>query len=517
MPKHALTIDVLGCSLQISADEEPEYLNNLLETYKEKLEEIGKTTGLKDPTKIAILTGFILCDEAKKNRANIETQKTGTDEETKEAENLTLNLISKLEDVLGIDETGKNEKEVFKLQNTIKHFDWGSPVLLPDLLGMENETGVPWAELWMGIHPEGPSAIDLPNFSETGPEKKSILLSDLISGNPDFFLGKNEKRFSTLPFLFKALAAGKPLSIQAHPNLPQAREGWERENRDGIPLDSPHRNYKDANHKPEIICALTPFTAMAGFRQPDEIMELLGFFLEGASRDLKAAFFPLLNTLEEKEAPLKKFLAALLALPRDIKTALSVFAGQKAKADNSTNDEWKLIAAFAENFPGDPAIISPLYLNLVHLNPTEAIFIPAGILHAYVEGLGVELMANSDNVMRGGLTAKHIDIPELFRILDFEPYKPEILTENKASGYHKYPVYCREFSLSVIRDRDFIYPETGPSIVLVTRGELKISGKFRETFLKKGETAFIPAKEKNFRFEGSYTLYAAGTGSVTEA
>ena len=293
-----------------------------------------------------------------------------------------MSLISRLGNILGIEEEKSGKEEIFRLENIVKFHDWGSPDLIPNLLGKENESKTPWAELWMGVHPEGPSRI-ITNTDE------SLPLSELISKNPRLYMGKESKNFSTLPFLFKILAAGKPLSIQAHPNITQAREGWEKENREGIPPGSQYRNYRDSNHKPEILCALTPFTAMAGFRRPDEIKNLIIAFFEEASRDLKAAVFPLLNTLDEKDNPLKKFLGALLALSGTVRTALSAYAGKKADNTKDRNHEWNLISMFAEFFPGDPAIISPLYLNLICLNPGEAIFLPAGVLHAYVEGLGV--------------------------------------------------------------------------------------------------------------------------------
>jgi len=517
MPKNELLIDVLGCSIQISAEEDQEYLQNLLKTYKQKIEDIRKNTGLKDPVKIAVLAGFLLCDELEKTRRNAGNANTAVqDEDTGEAELLTMNLISRLGSLLGIEEEKQGGNEIYRLQNTVKYHDWGSMNMIPDLLEIENESKAPWAELWMGVHHEGPSRIISGDLRDNAGQEELPLLSDLISKNPRLYLGRQAKKYSTLPFLFKILAAEKPLSIQAHPNLKQACDGWERENREGIPLNSHYRNYKDINHKPEILCALTPFTAMAGFRHPDEIKNLISRFFEDASRDLKAAVFPLFNSLDEKETPLRKFLGALLSLPGTTRTALSSYAVKKAYNTKNENDEWRLISRFAEFFPGDPAVISPLYLNLINLNPGEAIFLPAGILHAYVYGLGVELMANSDNVLRGGLTNKHIDIPELFKILEFKPFSPAVMKENDTANLYRYPVACDEFSLSVMHGNNLTYPETGPSIILVTRGELKIAGKNSLTILKKGESAFLPANEGAYRFDGDYTLYAAGTGCAPD-
>ncbi|MCL2834090.1 MAG: mannose-6-phosphate isomerase, class I [Treponema sp.] len=560
MPKNQLLIDVLGLSLQISADEDPDYLQKILKILRQKTEETTNNTGLKDPLKIAVLTGFLLCDELEKkslhgnnNSADMLPLNAENNPENGEAETLALNLISRLGEVLGIensesaeiegsemagtdrtglDMTGQTLKkddfhskayyEVYKLKNAVKYHDWGSPDLIPGLVGDENKTRTPWAELWMGVHPEGPSRIIRTDLQGNG-QKDLPLLSELIAENPGYFLGK-ANNLTTLPFLFKILAAEKPLSIQAHPNLTQAKQGWERENAQAIPVNSPYRNYKDTNHKPEILCALTPFTAMAGFRHPEEIKNLMVSYFEEAPRDLKAAVFPLLNALDEKETPLKKFLASLLAFAGPGRTALSAYAAKKKNSAESAgnagshneqnhNNEWELISRFGQYFPGDPAIISPLYLNLIHLNPGEAIFLPAGVLHAYVSGMGVELMANSDNVLRGGLTTKHIDIPELFRIVDFMPFMPEVYKESGSTGIYQYPAACTEFSLAVIHGGRSAYPITGPSIVFVTEGTLSLTGKSGKTVLKKGESAFIAADDSGLELDGNYTFYAARTGT----
>ena len=503
MPKTNLNIDVLGSSLHISVEEEPEYLNRLLELYKQKLEETRKNTGLTDSLKTAILTGFILYDELEKARQTAqEIVIQETEYKLEEAESLTLKLISQLDEIL------ENKSKVFKLKNTIKNYDWGSPDWIPKLLDEINEEKIPFAELWMGVHPEGPSEI----ISQDGTE--SFPLPALIAEDPPLYLGEEGARnFGSLPFLFKILAAAKPLSIQAHPNSTQAREGWERENRYGIDHKSPSRNYKDPNHKPEILCALSPFTVMVGFRQKDEIKSLLEDFLENTHSLLKAAMAPLFYALEEAENPLKAFLLRLFQLPLEVIEALGNHAAHRIndKEQEEIKNEWMYIADFAEKYPGDPAIIAPLYLNLIDLNPGEAIYLPAGILHSYIYGLGIELMANSDNVLRGGLTSKHMDLDELFNIINFNSYIPSIIKETGDSFFH-YPVPCQEFSLSVIHGGELVYPETGPSIVLVTRGELSIRGKGHEILLKKGESAFIAVGNGDLIFDGDYTVYLAGIG-----
>jgi mannose-6-phosphate isomerase len=406
---------------------------------------------------------------------------------------------------------------VFKLNNTIKYYDWGSPKWIPDLLGLPNDGGGPWAELWMGVHPEGPSELAFPGGSASeGPR----LLSDLIGQDRRGYLGEDAAgEFGGLPFLYKLLAANRPLSIQAHPNPAQAKAGWERENSLGIPLKAPNRNYKDPNHKPEIICAITPFTAMAGFREPGEI-----------GKRLKAFGFPrltsLLTALETGgdapgEQALRRFLAALFALSAETRQALGEYARSLGKdASGEYAGEWKYAGWFAELYPADPAIIAPLYLNLINLKPGEAMNIPAGILHAYVYGFGIELMANSDNVLRGGLTPKHIDPAELTGILRFAPFKPEILGGGEnLPGLFRYPSPCREFSLYRMRgiagEGAMPFPLRCPAIVMVIEGELAIAapGNTEKLSLKRGESAFIAPREPPPGFSGDYLAFIAGTGA----
>ncbi|MDR2029170.1 MAG: mannose-6-phosphate isomerase, class I [Treponema sp.] len=402
---------------------------------------------------------------------------------------------------------------LFKLENKIKHYDWGSPEWIPRLLERENTDGSPWAELWMGVHPEGPS--------ETRYNDESIALPGLINRDPSLYLGEGAARaFGSLPFLFKLLAAAKPLSIQVHPNLEQAALGWERENRAGIALGAPNRNYKDQNHKPEILCALSPFKALCGFREPEQII-----------KRLEALAFPSLAPLIEALASggsspggLKDFLKGLLTLPRAARDGLTRHiieqSGGLEKTHPAYAEEWEYAAYFAGLYPGDPSALAPLYLNLISLAPGQAIFLPAGILHAYIYGFGVELMANSDNVLRGGLTPKYIDVDELLNILEFAPRSPEILLPREIQpSFFTYRTPCREFSLSMMTGTGgrTIFPEAGPLILLLTQGELSIdSGEGEGLVLRKGESAFIAARPRgeDLVFSGTYTLYAAGIGSA---
>jgi mannose-6-phosphate isomerase len=521
--ENRISIEVLGTSISIAADEEPEYLNYLLETYRKAVKNTQVSTGLKDPLKTAVLTGFLLCDEVEKAKREKTPVQKADDADAGEAEKLALNLISRLNSVFDEPETPAESRKkagIFKLENAVQHYDWGSPAWIPDLLGKRNVSRVPWAELWMGVHPGGPSRLAA---GKGATDTAAPLLQDIISEDPGFCLGQEtEKTYGALPFLFKILAAGRPLSIQAHPYLDQAKEGWDRENNEGIDLKASNRNYKDANHKPEIICALTSFTAMCGFRKPEEIKTLLDIFNGDAPHILKPAVASLASALiaMDGDSPLKSFLRALFALDGEARKALSAYAQNRWLETEypQYKDEWKLVRWFAELYPGDPAVIAPLYLNLVCLEPGEAVYLPAGVLHAYIYGLGVELMANSDNVLRGGLTPKHIDVQELFRVLKFSPFKPEILKPSAGGGAgsfcYRYPAPCGEFSLSCLSGGELAYNEKGPSIVIVTEGTLKITGGLEDASLEKGESAFIPAGEaaKGLTFSGAYTVYAAGVG-----
>jgi mannose-6-phosphate isomerase len=518
VPKNNLHIDVLGTSITISADEDQEYLKNLLETYQKKLEKIRAFTGLTDSLKIAVLTGFLLCDEVQKV-----SQKT--EEEEQAAEKLTLDIISRLDKALDFpEETEKPDSgPVYRLKNTLKNYDWGSPRWLPEFLGEKNISRIPWAELWMGVHPSGPSRVT------ADPETEEMLLPDLIARNPRYFLGEEtEKNFGSLPFLFKVLAAAKPLSIQAHPNAEQARQGWERENNEAVPLDAPERNYRDPNHKPEILCALSRFKALCGFRPPEKIRTLVEIF--STKSGLQSALEPLISALGDPDASqaLRIFLSRLFALSPEVLVKMGAY-GKNQKLEEEYpeySEEWKLLRNLAELYPEDSGILAPLYLNLLDLVPGEAIYLPAGILHAYVYGMGVELMANSDNVLRGGLTSKYIDLKELFQVLRFSPFRPQVLRpclpgekENGAETGNrpfcfKYPVPCGEFSLSLIKGGENVFFEKGPSILLVTEGELLIRDRDEKEKLrlKQGESAFVPAGKGKLMFSGGYTLYAAGIG-----
>ncbi|MFE7762658.1 mannose-6-phosphate isomerase, class I [Streptomyces sp. NPDC057438] len=377
-----------------------------------------------------------------------------------------------------------------RLDNTVRPYAWGSITAIPQLLGVA-PTGEPQAEMWMGAHPGAPSR------TGRGP------LTEVIDEAPERELGaRTVARFGPrLPFLLKLLAAGAPLSLQVHPDLAQAREGYEDEERRGIPIDAGHRNYKDANHKPELICALTEFDGLCGFRDPLRAADLLA----GLDVDSLKLYVDLLHAQPE-EAALREVLTAILGADPE-ETAHTVT--EAAAACARLGGAWAPYADIAHHYPGDPGVIAAMLLNHVTLQPGEALFLGAGIPHAYLHGLGVEIMANSDNVLRCGLTPKHVDVPELLRVVRFEATDPGVLRpEASPDGEELYETPIDEFRLS-----RYVLPEATaphdltratPQILLCTAGSVRAG----EHTLTPGESVFVPADEKA-EVSGPGTLFRA--------
>lgn len=377
-----------------------------------------------------------------------------------------------------------------RLDNTIRPYAWGSPTAIPKLLGVE-PTGEPQAEMWMGAHPGAPS------------RTARGTLVEVIEAAPERELGEKAvaKFGPRLPFLLKILAAGAPLSLQVHPNLGQAKEGYADEERRGIPVDAPHRNYKDANHKPELICALTEFDGLCGFRDPLHAADLLA----GLGVDSLKPYVDLLHAHPE-EAALREVLTAILTADPE---AMRHTVTAAATACTRLGGDYEPYADIAHHYPGDPGVIAAMLLNHVRLQPGEALFLGAGIPHAYLNGLGVEIMANSDNVLRCGLTPKHVDVPELLRIVRFEASDPGVLRpEASPDGEEVYETPIDEFRLS-----RYVLPEgTGahdltldtPQILLCTAGTVK-AGEFE---LAPGQSVFVPAGD---------TAEVSGAGTVFRA
>jgi mannose-6-phosphate isomerase len=377
-----------------------------------------------------------------------------------------------------------------RLDNTVRPYAWGSTTAIPRLLGVE-PTGEPQAEMWMGAHPGAPSR------TARGP------LTEVIDAVPERELGPEAvARFGPrLPFLLKILAAGAPLSLQVHPDLAQAKEGYEDEERRDVPIDAPHRNYKDANHKPELICALTEFDGLCGFRAPLEAADLLA----ALDVDSLKPYVDLLHAHPE-EAALREVLTAVLSADRE---EMAATVTEAAAACARLGGAHAPYADLAHHYPGDPGVIAAMLLNYVQLQPGEALFLGAGVPHAYLNGLGVEIMANSDNVLRCGLTPKHVDVPELLRIVRFEASDPGVLRpEASPDDEEVYETPIDEFRLS-----RYVLPEGAPAhdltrrtpqILLCTAGSVQAG----EHALAPGQSVFVPARERA-EVSGAGTVFRA--------
>jgi mannose-6-phosphate isomerase len=427
-----------------------------------------------------------------------------------------------------------------RLTNTVRPYAWGSTTAIPELLGTR-PTGEPQAELWMGAHPGAPSLLVR--------DGRETTLTEVIEADPEGELGPEAARAfgPRLPFLLKILAAASPLSLQVHPDSQQAREGYADEEARGVPVDAPGRNYKDASHKPELICALTDFDGLCGFREAPEAADLLA----GLDVDALKPYVDILRASPASDA-LREVLTAVLTADRDEIAATvhetaraaaqaaaraadrAVDAPSAVRADGETGTgigpgmrtpgaharTYALCASLARHYPGDPGVLAAMLLNHVRLSPGEALYLGAGVPHAYLSGLGVEIMANSDNVLRCGLTPKHVDVPELLRIVRFEPGAPVVLRpEPGPGGEEHYEVPIDEFRLSrcVIAPGAPATPLEArtPQILLCTEGQMRlrkvadgVGGEDAQLPLERGQSAYVPAGER-VEVTGDGTLFRA--------
>ena len=394
------------------------------------------------------------------------------------------------------------------LDNPIQNYAWGSRTSLAKLLG-HPPAAQPEAELWIGAHPKASSRLS---------DGRSLL--EAIRADPAGMLGSDAiARFGTrLPFLLKVLAVESPLSLQAHPSIEQAARGFAREEGAGVPLDAPERTYKDDNHKPELLCALTPFEALSGFRPAAEAAELFeslgvssldlaGELRSGAPDALKRAF-SLLMTLPAD--PRARVIADVIErCERASRASPGRFAGSIG---------WVL--KLAAQYPGDVGVVASLLLNHLSLAPLEAVYLDAGRLHAYLCGTGVEIMANSDNVLRGGLTPKHVDVPELTSVLLFDsPVIGASSTHALPSGEVCYETPAPEFQLSRVElgpDVRFRSEPRGPEILLCVEGqaalELLAPAPAAPRPLRRGQACFLSASSPGYELRGSGRVFRATVG-----
>ncbi|HCH53479.1 MAG TPA: mannose-6-phosphate isomerase, class I [Aeromonas sp.] len=379
------------------------------------------------------------------------------------------------------------------MQNPIQGYDWGSHDALTTLFGIPNPAGKPQAELWMGAHPNGCSEVTL-----AGDVQK---LSTLIERAPADVLGDaTVARFGSLPFLFKVLCAEKALSIQVHPSKAQAEAGFAKEEAAGISPKAANRNYKDPNHKPELVFALTPYQAMNGFRAIPAILALFDAMALPALAELVAAL-----RQSQDEAGLQHFFHQMLILDgarkEEVLTGLLAYAA--ARQDDET---FALITSLAAQYPGDVGLFSPLLLNVVTLQPGQAMYLDACTPHAYVRGTGLEIMANSDNVLRAGLTPKYIDVAELLDCTRCLP-KPDdqiLLAPHLEGAVQHFEVPVPDFTFSVYPAGEHALTTASAEILFAIDGTVTLQQGELSLRLEKGQSAFVPAAT------GSYRLLTEG-------
>jgi len=387
--------------------------------------------------------------------------------------------------------------DIWLLDNPIMAYSWGSTTAIAELLGQPPDPARPQAELWVGAHPKAPSTV-----RGTDPP---LSLAELIRQRPEDILGPAVARTfgNQLPFLLKVLAASEPLSIQVHPKSDDARRGFEAENRSGLALSDPARNFRDPNHKPECLCALTPFWGLCGFRP----LEAMAVLLNNACPSLFKRLERLAGGAEDQV--IRRLFAELLHLPRDGQAELI----HEALSWRDQGPERRWMEGLAQRYPGDVGVLSPLLLNLCRLEPGQALFLAPGTLHAYLEGVGVEVMANSDNVIRAGLTPKHRDIEALLDVVDFHPQLPEALSPVRVSTTEAvYLTPAREFRLGkidVAPGLDHEGPKRqGCRVLLCLRGRAQIRCAGHEPVpLVQGESALIGAAIGGCTLCGQATVY----------
>jgi mannose-6-phosphate isomerase len=357
----------------------------------------------------------------------------------------------------------------------------------------------PYAELWMGAHPDAPSVL-----SDGTPLDKAI------EQRSETLLGPEVRaRFGDrLPFLLKVLAAEKPLSLQAHPTNEQAQAGFAAEEAAGVPRDEPTRTFKDPFHKPELILALTPFEALCGFRPVEESLHCLAKLQVPELKPTIAAL---------ARGGLRAAIPQLLALfPEQRDSLVSAVAEAAARFVAAHDPEfintYRWAASLAETYPGDPGVVISLMCNHLKLEPGEAVFLPAGNLHAYLSGAGVEVMASSDNVLRGGLTVKHVDLAALIEVLDFTDGRVPVIHPVLGPGGLRYPVPIEDFDLTRIQldTQAGSLATRGPQILLCTEGAAELTSPDGTLTLSKGRSAFVPAGEQ-VTASGPAVLYRATT------
>ena len=385
---------------------------------------------------------------------------------------------------------------MIRVDNTPRDYAWGSLTDIAELRG-QSPTGMPEAELWLGTHPGSPTRI-----VDTAHADGSATIADYLTARGE----------QPLPYLLKILAAAHPLSIQAHPSPEQARDGYARENSEGIALDAPNRNYRDDAHKPELIYALSDtFEALCGFRDVElTIAELEKLAAANAQACAPtSALTEFISQLAQRgEGAIRWALDWALTGDNASSLIAEISSAGKLVADS-------LLIELSQDYPGDPGIVVALLLNRVTLSKGQALYLPAGNMHAYIRGLGIELMAASDNVLRGGLTTKHVDVPELLAVVSDKVVPVPILEPRAiAPGIELFEPDVPDFVLAHVvvsketRDSDVV-SLTRHAIVTCTSGNVTITGSSSSIDLTQGQNAFISGEERHIKFSGEGELFIA--------
>lgn len=386
---------------------------------------------------------------------------------------------------------------IYKLVGCEQHYAWGGENYIPTLLGLENPTGQPYAEWWLGAHSSAPSLVEIAEQKQP--------LTDLLLASPQLLGEKSAVQFGQdLPYLLKILDVAKPLSIQLHPTKQQAELGFIEENEKGIDLKAPKRTYKDRNHKPEMMIALSDFWLLHGFKRKSAILATLqqrpslAALATQLEKQSLADFYAFI--MQATQAQLAEWLLPI------IEENQVAYSAQQLSLDNP--DYWVLYTMEAMEIAAeklDAGLVCFYLFNIVHLKEGEGIFQDAGIPHAYLRGQNIELMACSDNVIRGGLTPKHVDIPELLKIVDCQEIEPKIIAKvPENSRIFTYPTPAKDFALTNIRYQQNELHQChshSAEILLVMSGQVKISQNSTALVLKQGESAFI-SSDVDYQIEG---------------
>lgn len=391
-----------------------------------------------------------------------------------------------------------------EMHGTVMHYPWGTTDAIPEILGIPTD-GRPHAEYWLGAHPLAPSSVD------------GRYLDSLIEDDANLLGETCVRTFGQqLPYMVKLLSAKHALSIQAHPDRALAEDGFRPENAAGIGLDDPQRSYKDPWPKPEILIALSDFRMLLGFRDPARSHDLFNWL--GVGELLEKVIGPL--THRRGSAAIEEVFLDLLSVDDDrveLVNQLLAAAVKHARDDSELGTIARLIVELDEHFPGDPSILAACLMNVVTLQPGQATFIPAGVMHAHLRGTGVEVMANSDNVVRGGLTNKHIAVEELVRVVDFGVTTPAVISGVEiAPGVFSYPTGCLEFDVWRIESADgrsARLPAHGSvRIAVLTRGAATMSDGETTLELEHGQALFIPAGNSPISVTGDAQVFLTAPG-----